>query len=292
MSSLKERFEHYEQQPDERVWNRIEETMHTKIRRTRLRMACISAGIVAVVVIAAVATHSTSTEKMLEQRRQLTATTQTESLRATVENVTTAESDKGDDAMREDRPVLTMEPTVAPETTVDNNETVSEPTATPNTNRQTETTQREERNAAPTVTAQETRTEPTPHKTAPNNTITKSSNEPPKSSPQKQTPKVQKTGTDSLVVWIPNAFSPDDPVNDNVRVFKVFPNTNASIISYEIYIYSRTGRQVYHSRDINAGWDGTYNGHAQPMGAYVYIIEVNDAVAGLQHKKGTVTLIR
>ena len=94
------------------------------------------------------------------------------------------------------------------------------------------------------------------------------------------------------MIWIPNAFSPDDPVNDEVRQFKVKPNTDASLLSYEIFIYSRSGRLVYHSKDVSRGWDGTYNGYKQPMGTYVYIIELNDANKGLQHKKGTITLIR
>ena len=95
-----------------------------------------------------------------------------------------------------------------------------------------------------------------------------------------------------LVVWIPNAFSPDDPVEESARTFKVFPNNDASIRSFEIFIYSRTGRLVYHSKDYNQGWDGTANGQKQPMGTYVYIIELNDAAKGLQHTKGSVTLIR
>ena len=94
------------------------------------------------------------------------------------------------------------------------------------------------------------------------------------------------------MVWIPNAFSPDDQLNESVRQFKVYPNSEANLLSYEIFIYSRSGRQVYHSKDVNAGWDGTANGQAQPMGTYVYIIELNDAVKGLQHQKGTITLIR
>ena len=99
------------------------------------------------------------------------------------------------------------------------------------------------------------------------------------------------TATES-VVWVPNAFSPNDPDNPDVRLFKVYPSDAASINSYQIYVYSRGGRLVYHSRDINASWDGTSNGRALPMGTYVYVIEVNDAQKGLQYLKGTITLVR
>lgn len=95
-----------------------------------------------------------------------------------------------------------------------------------------------------------------------------------------------------LAVWIPNAFSPDDPVEESARIFKAIPNNDASIRSFEIYIYSRSGRLVFHSKDINEGWDGTANGQKLPMGTYVYIIELNDAAKGLQHTKGSITLLR
>jgi len=102
-------------------------------------------------------------------------------------------------------------------------------------------------------------------------------------------PKLETTET---TLWIPNAFSPDDPNDDNVRRFKVIANSTADIKSYKIYIYSRAGRLVFHSTDINSSWDGTANGHAQPMGTYVYIIETLNANSKLQHYKGTITLIR
>ncbi len=294
MSSLKERLEQYEQQPDERVWNRIAETMHAKARRRRLTTAGIGAGIVAAAAIIALVTlRSTPTEPGSESRQQLTAATETQTLHTTAEAVVAASENENMNMEREERPTPTTEVTVAPQASDNNAEETADATGVLNTNRTTETTTREERTVAPTVTTpREHETPTTNYKPTQNNATTQNTGETKTNKQNTPAPKVQKSGTDSLVVWIPNAFSPDDPVNDNVRVFKVFPNNNASILSYEIYIYSRTGRQVYHSRDINAGWDGTANGHAMPMGAYVYIIELNDAVHGLQHKKGTVTLIR
>ena len=100
-----------------------------------------------------------------------------------------------------------------------------------------------------------------------------------------------KAASSELYLWVPNAFAPDDP-NDEVRKFIVKPTNVSAIISYEIYIYSRGGKLVFHSRDINEPWDGTFKGHAQPMGTYVYIIQMNVSQKGVQHQKGTVTLIR
>ena len=103
-----------------------------------------------------------------------------------------------------------------------------------------------------------------------------------------------KAPNEELVVWIPNAFAPDDydAADDRVRSFRVYPNNGANILSFEMFIYNRNGRQVFHTTDIQKAWDGTYNGHAQPMGTYVYVIQLNDAEKGLQHTKGTVTLVR
>lgn len=105
-----------------------------------------------------------------------------------------------------------------------------------------------------------------------------------------QEPKVV---NDELVLFIPNAFSPDDmDAPDEVHHFRAYPNSEANLLSFEMYIYNRGGRQVFHTTDVQTGWDGTFKGQKQPMGTYVYVIQLHDAVKGLQHTKGTVTLIR
>lgn len=292
MNSLKERLEQYEKQPDERVWDHISKTMDLKARRHRMATA---GAVVAILAVAAVATTlllQRPTETPSTDKGTLTAQTETQTMRNQTAdiNVPTIDDTK---TVTENSPAPTAtEPTVTEPTTVTETPVTntvakeSEPTATVATTPKT-TVRHEE----PTVTPKQ---EQTMERTLPSATVKEKANEPKAqaSKPAATSQKRTKAGTDSLVVWIPNAFSPDDPTSDDVRVFKVFPNSTANIISYEIYIYSRTGRQVYHSRDINAGWDGTAKGHAQPMGTYVYVIEINDAVKGLQHKKGTVTLIR
>ena len=100
------------------------------------------------------------------------------------------------------------------------------------------------------------------------------------------------TAPESLVVWIPNAFSPEDPSNDEVRTFRVIPNRDAVISNYTIHIYSRAGRLVFRSENVNEAWDGTCNGVRQPTGSYVYVIGYRDAHYGIQHARGTVTLLR
>lgn len=87
--------------------------------------------------------------------------------------------------------------------------------------------------------------------------------------------------------YVPNAFAPDG-VN---RIFR--PKGQFFDFSqYEMIIYNRWGEQIYSTRDINKGWDGTVDGTDATAGSYVYMIRYIDA-SGKQHrKKGTLTLIR
>lgn len=68
-------------------------------------------------------------------------------------------------------------------------------------------------------------------------------------------------------IEVPNVFTPnDDGINDEFRVaFK-------SIREFDIWIYNRWGRLVYHSSDPGKGWDGRINGKPASVGTYYYII--------------------
>ncbi|MBX3253853.1 MAG: DUF11 domain-containing protein [Chitinophagaceae bacterium] len=88
-------------------------------------------------------------------------------------------------------------------------------------------------------------------------------------------------------VFIPNAFTPNgDGRND---VFKVF---GSSVQSVEMQIYTQWGNLIFETKDNNAGWNGTHNGKAQPVGMYLYVVRVrlynNDTII----KKGNVHLLR
>ena len=86
-------------------------------------------------------------------------------------------------------------------------------------------------------------------------------------------------------VYIPSAFSPNnDGLNDtwNIPVLNVFPG-------FELTIFNRLGQIVYQNRDSNIPWNGKYKGVDQPIGVYVYYIDLK--VDGGKFK-GTVTLVR
>jgi gliding motility-associated-like protein len=282
MSELKDKFKNYTQQPDERVWQSINDTMKKRaiVRRSGVALsavAIIGAALIFVLGRNGSADLVAENNAVLVENIQLAQTDATENV-AVVENVT---SEVVQQVTKE------RESQAAIEEKLEENDVSGFDYVTPVVNEVVQTIESKEtlpviKNEVKTSTEKNAVTDMLP-------TI-----EPVRKKEEKQQSKIQqhKAVADDLVVWIPNAFAPDDPLNDEIRQFKVFPNNGSNILSYEIFIYSRNGRQVYHSKDINAGWDGTYNGHAQPMGTYVYIIELNDASKGLQHKKGTVTLVR
>lgn len=67
--------------------------------------------------------------------------------------------------------------------------------------------------------------------------------------------------------YVPNTFTPDgDGKND------VFYAYGTRIVEFEMDIYNRWGEHLFHSDDINEGWDGVYNGSVVKTGTYVWKI--------------------
>ena len=100
------------------------------------------------------------------------------------------------------------------------------------------------------------------------------------------------TGTGTTVysnvgVFVPNTFTPNgDSKND---VLKVFGNNLKSI---NLRIFNQWGQLIYQTTDLNGGWDGTYKGQQQPVGVYIYVLEVTEQNGNTSIKKGSVNLIR
>lgn len=91
----------------------------------------------------------------------------------------------------------------------------------------------------------------------------------------------------STVLYLPNAFVPGSGTNG---VFKIEKRGMATLNYFRIY--DRWGVKVYDSKDIDAGWDGTYKGKPQPFGVYVYQIEAVTNTGQKFTKQGNVTLLR
>jgi gliding motility-associated-like protein len=86
---------------------------------------------------------------------------------------------------------------------------------------------------------------------------------------------------------VPNAFTPGIAPN---ATFKAVYRGNATLKSFAVY--NRWGQKMFESKNINDGWDGTWNGKPQPIGVYVYTIEAVSATGKRLTKQGNVTLLR
>jgi gliding motility-associated-like protein len=91
----------------------------------------------------------------------------------------------------------------------------------------------------------------------------------------------------SCHIFVPNAFSPNGDGQNDLLLVK------GPCISYMLFtIYDRWGNRVYSSSDINAGWDGKYNGMPMNEGTYVYELIGITVDGGKIEKKGNITLVR
>lgn len=89
------------------------------------------------------------------------------------------------------------------------------------------------------------------------------------------------------VLWIPNAFTPnDDRLND------VFELKGGALKSFEISIYDRWGAKVFTSTKLTDSWDGTFRGEPSIPDVYMYIVKFHGYNNVLQSRTGTLHLIR
>lgn len=89
-------------------------------------------------------------------------------------------------------------------------------------------------------------------------------------------------------LWIPNAFTPTAETN---ALFCI-QNSFLGAEGYELFIFTRTGQQIYHTTRVADCWDGRLNGELLPQGAYVYLVNYRDAQGKIQSVKGTVLLLQ
>gem|GEM_PF-5657294 len=92
-------------------------------------------------------------------------------------------------------------------------------------------------------------------------------------------------------VDVPNSFTPNgDGLNDYFLPRQLL---SYKLTRFEMQVFDRWGVRVFETKDLEGrGWDGKLNGVDQPLGAYVYVIDVSYANGREERLKGTVTLIR
>jgi len=86
---------------------------------------------------------------------------------------------------------------------------------------------------------------------------------------------------------VPNAFTPGRFGENSVIKVKGF-----GIMAMNWKIYNRYGQVVFQSNTPSVGWDGTFNGIAQPMDVYAYTLEATFEDGKKTTRKGDITLIR
>jgi gliding motility-associated-like protein len=100
--------------------------------------------------------------------------------------------------------------------------------------------------------------------------------------------RIKITAVDKSAFAIASAFTPDgDGLNDRLNL-KII-----GVIDVEYFkIYNRNGEEVFSSKIINSGWDGTFRNIKQPSGAYVWMAKGKDISGKLISEKGSIVLVR
>jgi gliding motility-associated-like protein len=103
--------------------------------------------------------------------------------------------------------------------------------------------------------------------------------------------------TDSLTVFkncyvnIPNAFTPNGDGRDDYFLPRQF--LSMGVKKFSMVIFNRWGQKVFETTSIDGrGWDGMLNGEPQPMGVYVYQINVTFKNNVSENYTGNVTMLR
>ena len=90
-----------------------------------------------------------------------------------------------------------------------------------------------------------------------------------------------------FALYIPSGFTPNGDGKNEVFMAK-----GNDVKSFEMYIYDRWGQQLFHSTDINIGWDGSVKGSIAQEDTYVYMITVYDGKNKKHAYIGNVNLIK
>ncbi|MEI6123721.1 MAG: gliding motility-associated C-terminal domain-containing protein [Bacteroidota bacterium] len=88
-------------------------------------------------------------------------------------------------------------------------------------------------------------------------------------------------------MYIPNIFSPNgDGANDVLFV------RGQNIQTIDFRIYNRWGNQVFATKTITQGWDGTFQQKECEVAVYYWVAEIGFTNGEVVIKKGDVSLVR
>jgi gliding motility-associated-like protein len=94
---------------------------------------------------------------------------------------------------------------------------------------------------------------------------------------------------DECELAVPTGFTPNgDGVNDLFRGITKCPTSQ-----YNMHVFNRWGEQVFETKNVSDGWDGSFRGVRQPMDVFVYYIQYfNLCEDKLKTITGNVSLLR
>jgi gliding motility-associated-like protein len=88
-------------------------------------------------------------------------------------------------------------------------------------------------------------------------------------------------------LFYPTGFTPNnDGLNDVFNVFGQYIN------NFEMQIFNRWGEIMFHTDDLQKGWDGRFNGTVMPEGTYVFRATITDQSGRTFERSGTLVLLR
>jgi gliding motility-associated-like protein len=91
----------------------------------------------------------------------------------------------------------------------------------------------------------------------------------------------------NLLPQIPTAFTPNgDGANDLLYV------RGGPFEKMHFRVYNDWGQLVFETNDQKVGWNGTMSGVEQPMGVYVWVLDVETFNKKTIHKTGDITLLK
>jgi gliding motility-associated-like protein len=92
---------------------------------------------------------------------------------------------------------------------------------------------------------------------------------------------------EKVIVFVPTAFSPNnDGANDSLYV------RGKGIKSIDLQIFNRRGEEIFATKNIKNGWDGTYKGAPLNKEVFVYYLTVTPYIRPPFKQTGSITLVR
>jgi gliding motility-associated-like protein len=93
-----------------------------------------------------------------------------------------------------------------------------------------------------------------------------------------------------VIFYAPNSFTPD---NDEFNQSWKIHIEGIDVFDFDLFIYNRWGEIIWESHDVNAEWDGTYNGELLPAGTYTWTVRSKNSIDdGKFEKTGLVNIVR